>query len=256
MKTGLQVVLAVLLITAFGSLHAQEIVTDRPDQTESAEVVQKNRVQIETGYLYEDTGDDPVDVKSSSVGTLIRYGLLDILELRTAIEYRSEKVSFSSQSGLPTESNSGFAPLSLGAKLLVTRERGAMPQTALLFHVGIPDAASDGFKSAYAGPSLKVCMSNTLDERFSLGYNIGGEMDPFTNDLAGIYTVSLGASLNDKIGAFAELFGSVGEEHRINADGGLTYKIQNNLQLDVSGGLNLDTKDYFVGTGISVRFPK
>jgi hypothetical protein len=254
MKIALALIAAVSIFSSV-DVKAQEMVTDRPDQTESAEITPRKRVQVEAGYLYEKSEDDAAEVTGSSVGTLIRYGLFDILELRMGAEYKHQKISVSAP-GFTDESSSGFTPLSLGAKLLLAREKGALPQTALLFHISIPDAASEEFKTVYGAPSLKLCMSNTLSDRLSLGYNIGGEMDSFTNEFEAIYTVSLGASLSDKVGAFAEVFGSAGDEHRINADGGITYSVRENLQLDISGGLDLDTKDYFIGTGISVRFPK
>ena len=43
---------AVLTSTAGANAHAQDLVTDRPDQTESATVVPRGLLQLETGYLF------------------------------------------------------------------------------------------------------------------------------------------------------------------------------------------------------------
>ena len=53
---------ALFLVVAPGSASAQtpDLVTDRPDQTESATVVLRGLVQVETGYLF--ARDDGIDV--------------------------------------------------------------------------------------------------------------------------------------------------------------------------------------------------
>ena len=56
-----------------------EIITDRPDQTESANTVPKNTLQLETGFIMEQNGD----IKNYAYNTsLLRYGLFDNFELR------------------------------------------------------------------------------------------------------------------------------------------------------------------------------
>ena len=55
---------SIVLTTLYFSANAQDtssadnLVTDRPDQTESALTVPKNHLQIETGAAYENNGDD------------------------------------------------------------------------------------------------------------------------------------------------------------------------------------------------------
>jgi hypothetical protein len=63
-------------------------------------------------------------------------------------------------------------------------------------------------------------------------------------------------SLQDKLGAFLEFYGSWPElgasTHAVNY--GLTYLILDDLQLDISsGGLVDEATDYFIGLGISGR---
>jgi hypothetical protein len=72
---------------------------------------------------------------------------------------------------------------------------------------------------------------------------------------------ALGISLpiNDRVGSFLEYFGfyrngGVGPAHNLN--GGLTYLLTDNLQLDVNGGFGMNGRadDYFLGTGVAFRF--
>ncbi len=63
-------------------------------------------------------------------------------------------------------------------------------------------------------------------------------------------------SLQDKLGAFLEFYGSWPElgasTHAVNY--GLTYLTLDDLQLDISsGGLVDEATDYFIGLGISGR---
>ena len=72
-----------LLIAPVGTGVARgqspDMVTDRPDQTESATVVPRGLLQVETGYLFARDGD----VDGYAVpGTLFRLGLGGRLELR------------------------------------------------------------------------------------------------------------------------------------------------------------------------------
>ncbi len=70
-----------------------DLITDRPDQTESSCSVRKNALQIETGFVYENFKRD--DVKFDNWGiatTLLRYGVLDNFELRLGSYYQLSNV--------------------------------------------------------------------------------------------------------------------------------------------------------------------
>ncbi|HSL81608.1 MAG TPA: transporter, partial [Thermoanaerobaculia bacterium] len=57
--------------------------TDRPDQTESAAVVEPGYVQVETGVLFSRHGDGPDEVEVvEGPGTLVRIGVGGRTELR------------------------------------------------------------------------------------------------------------------------------------------------------------------------------
>ena len=65
--------------TGIARAQSAELVTDRPDETESATVVPRGLVQVETGYLFtRDSGMDSYAVP----GTLARIGLGGRTELR------------------------------------------------------------------------------------------------------------------------------------------------------------------------------
>ena len=60
-------------------INAQDLITDRPDITESAVTVPFHFVQIETGYQY---NKDGLNSAEHFGATLIRFGLTSNIELR------------------------------------------------------------------------------------------------------------------------------------------------------------------------------
>lgn len=72
---------------------------------------------------------------------------------------------------------------------------------------------------------------------------------------------TFGYSLTDRLGAYTEYYGlfpSGADETRPENyfNGGLTVLINNDVQWDVRSGvgLNENADDYFVGTGLSIRY--
>jgi hypothetical protein len=81
--------------------------------------------------------------------------------------------------------------------------------------------------------------------------------DPFL-EFSQSWTV--GYSLADSLGAYTEWFviapDGADTNHTENyADGGFTYSVTNNLQLDIRAGVGLNeaADDYFVGSGFVIR---
>ena len=70
-------------------LFSQDLITDRPDQTESAVVVGDKKIQIESGILNQENSDGE---KNLSIPTnLFRYGISEKIELRLNLEHSDQK---------------------------------------------------------------------------------------------------------------------------------------------------------------------
>ena len=88
------------------------------------------------------------------------------------------------------------------------------------------------------------------------------ESDDVTTLAAGIYTVVFGFAVSNRIGAFAEAFGALGLSSDAGSshllDGGFTFLMVDNLQLDASAGVRYagDAEDAFVSAGVSWRIPR
>ncbi|WP_066510293.1 transporter [Rufibacter sp. DG15C] len=244
---------------AFGQTQEADsltaIETDRPDQTEAASLVPKGFLQLEAGYFRQvDKQEGYTLVSKLSPTVLVRYGLLEALELRLLVEHLQLK-----ETTVGLGKVSGWGPVAVGTKIKISEEKGLLPAMAFIGHLTLRTGKSE-FKPSYLVPDFRFSLAHTLSDYFSLGYNVGYEWAPDEALGQTIYTVALGAALSEKLGAFIEFFGQKPQDQKWQhqLDGGLTYKLLSNLQIDASAGLGLskDAPDYFVSGGLSVRLPR
>lgn len=219
-----------------------DLITDRPDQTESAVTVEPGRIQIETGVLFTHNKSGGATSEVTEVlGTLLRIGLSDRLELR---------VGFDGLISVPGASGLGDA--SLGAKVMVAEETANRPQVAVLVETSVP-IGDDGFTSADYAPSARLALSKDFGDSLGIGFNVGAEF-PEDDEIL-FYTLAAGVGIDDKNGFFLEIFGDTESSHSFDA--GWTYLVKSNLQFDLAAGVGLsdEAPNWFVGLGISVRLP-
>ena len=243
---------AVLAGTGGASAQGPELVTDRPDQTESATVVPRGLWQLETGYLF--ARDGGVD-RHAAPGTLLRVGLGGRTELRVG------------HAGIMgREGRRGAGDSELGAKInLIPSADGWWPELALLGAVSLP-TGDHAFSSDGADPSFLLAFAHELLPRLSLGYNAGAAWESEAGrpgrDARIVYSLALGVGLTDRLGTFLEIFGDRQVTGAVatsaSVDGGLTFLLTDVLQLDVSVGRGLrgPADDLFIGTGLSLRLPR
>ncbi len=151
----------------------------------------------------------------------------------------------------------------LGAKVHLRKEQGRAPELALLAAVSLP-TGDDDFSSDRLDPSFRICGSFELSERLAMGYNVGAAWTSESGATLSsyLYTAALGIGVTDRLGAFVELFGEVpasaSGRPANSLDGGLTYLLRDNIQVDLAGGIGLSSAadDWFVGLGISARFSR
>lgn len=245
--------LALLACTAWAPVAAQssDLVTDRPDQTESTVTVARGQYQIETGLLVSENDIGDINVTMTEIlGTLVRMGLTERIELRVGFDgFISRKVEDSSAFGVRDE---GFGDAALGAKIRLSDPQADRPQMALLVESSIPTGESDLTSDTFE-PSVRLAVSQDLNDRVALGGNIG--IADESEDTVFFYTMAAGYEVNSTNGAFFELFGNSEDEHSI--DTGWTHLMSPTTQWDVAVGIGIsdDAPDWFAGVGLSIRFP-
>lgn len=252
------------LLSQGESSEPAELVTDRPDQTESATIVPPGSLQVETGVTFSSDSrglEDGVDREQSLAlaTTLVRIGLLKNLELRLIGQHSQNQSNFAQ--GLGGErKTSGVSDLAIGGKFGVTEEDGLIPQIALNLHMALP-IGGDNYRPQMAVPDFRLLFAKTLTDDLSLGLNLGAEYGGDQPDGTFVYTLSLAMGLSDKLGAYVETYGDMPSGQKLNVlvDGGFTYLIMPLVQLDLEGGYSLSENtdlDYFIAGGISFRLFK
>ena len=246
------------------SVYSQEtetappLVTDRPDATEAALTVPLGTIQIETGAFYTTFEDE--GIKHEVVGyntTLLRYGLLDNLELRLGWNFEEGRTSINGTKLM--DIRSGLSPLLAGMKVNITKEKGALPEIGLIGHVFLPFSAGDDYKPETTGVDFRFSLAHSLSENSSIGANIGAQWGDDSPEAAYIYTLVYGRSITDALGFYAEVYGDFPENSMANHywDAGITYLLMNNLQLDATVGTSItEGQDLLLSAGVSYRLPK
>ncbi len=254
--------LPILIACAPATAEVPELVTDRPDQTESSVTVTPGRIQIEAGWTHAATEAGGVTASSDAAPeTLVRIGLTPWLEGRLIYGgYGIERMTPGGETG------SGSNDMAVGLKFHLAAEASPLPEIALNVHTGLP-VASSGRSSGRFDPDFRVMLAHSLPADFSVGYNVGAawstaEEAPGDRDTTAVaeYTLTVGKGLTDSLGMFVEIFGDAafhGGPPTTTFDGGFTWGLLPNLQLDLAGGVGLSAaaEDWFAGLGISIRLP-
>jgi hypothetical protein len=247
--------LALSLISSAVADEAKPMITDRPDFTESTAVVPSGRTQIEGGITISRSGDE----HSSSLGEmLVRHSLGQWSELRVEVPSRSLVRGNSSKS-------SDFGDGSLGFKVVLAPGSGFgfnKPSVALIGSASLPIGSRDARGSGFQ-PEAKLLLGVDLSERFSLSSNLNvahlKDQNGHFNEFSA--SVSLGMGISRRTGAFVEFFGFLPSGKRDSSkylNGGFTYLMNDDLQLDARLGLGIDNDvsgpDMFYGVGLAKLF--
>ena len=245
-----------------------DLVTDRPDFTESTTTIPIGRVQLEAGYTYTyDSGDGVRAQTHTYPELLLRIGLVEDVELRVGWlgwEHTEEVFRIRNDDGRRVKThdrNDGGGDMDVGFKFHLFDQDGWVPDFAVLLDASMPTGA-DPHGSGDVDPGLGLLWAYDLTNDLSLGGNVNFAAPTSDN---GRYfetsaSLAVGYSLTDKLGAYVEYFGFYPSDRNQSdthfANGGFTYLITNNLQLDirVGIGLNDEADDLFTGAGVSWRF--
>ena len=250
----------VCLVVLSSALYAQEseLVTDRPDQTESASTVPTGRVQIEAGVSVGITdvttiadADPLLEIGAPEV--LVRVGVHEIAEIRVA-----GALLVQNYRPAPEDIGAGLGDIAVGGKIRLLEGYSALPQIALLAHLTLP-VGSEDIAPDNPAPDVRLAFAHDLGGVLSLGYNIGGEWNG-NGDFESLYTLALGLEVSSLLGFFVELYGNAPWEDISSQsfDSGITWLLQKNVQLDLASGFGLSdaAQDLFIGLGLSVRIPE
>lgn len=223
-----------------------DIVTDRPDQTESALTVPPLHVQIEMGVEAFKQGD----ARYLAVpATLIRVGLISGVEFRVSGAY-VRTTQFDS-------TIDGLGEVSFGTKVQLIGSYDEPLKAAVIAEVA-PPVGSDGVSPEGVDGAIVLCLANEFGS-IALGANLGVELTE--GDVpSGLYSLTYGSSIVGNISGFLEVFGSLASgaapEHSFNV--GTTFLLWPNFQIDLANAFPLSdaAPRGFFTAGLSWRLPE
>ncbi|NNC94897.1 MAG: transporter [Chitinophagales bacterium] len=229
-------------IISFHTVFAQDLITDRPDQTESAIALPKGYFQIESGSMIEMSGNFiSFDINS----TLLRYGVAKNFELRMVSTLNVFKIQ--SLEG----STWSIANLEAGFKYQFI-DRAV--KFACMGHLIFPSQSRIIGDPSW-GVTHRLSLSHNITDKIGIGYNLGHDYIEEVHSLT--YTVAAGFSLTEKLSFFSEVYGEFFDFDIwvLNYDNGITYLIKPNIQLDFSFGTGITDPFNFYSAGFSWRLP-
>lgn len=257
----------IISICIFTFCSIAQIETDRPDFTESPNVVPKGALQIETGFVLEnDVSDIGVETTNTTINTsLFRYGIADKTELRLNWAFNANKTVQDAGNCLSCDSLSssetGFSPFFIGIKQNL--HRGDRVAIGFLAHLYLPFTNTINDDELNFAPEFLLPISIDITDRFGIAVQFGMTWDGSEPSPTGLYTLALGYAITDQLSFYVEPYGYKGTyipsgsyDRRLN--GGFTYVIKDKLQLDLTGGFGYSdfAPDNFIGCGFSYLFQK
>ena len=228
------------------------IATDRPDQSTSPYTVGSGRVQIESGpyYLQNKDGTD-----QGGFNQLLRVGTGPNTEVRLDGDFP--------QFG-PSNFGGGTTGLSdIGLSFKANVAKGDWGGIGLVPRLQFP-SGTNGLAGNAVVPSLTVATDFILSDQWALDISVAGSVPKDSTGLGryfqGFFATSVGYSITDQLGMFGEVYGGgpqdVGGPFEMGVDGGFTYLLDDDLQLDIAAqkGISATGLDWGITIGASARY--
>ncbi len=245
----------------------EAIETDRPDFTESTSAVPLGHVQFELGYTFTYDRRGAARVKHHVLPEgLMRLGVLERSELRIGWEgysFEETLVRRRNDAGRRVwmkDHDDGGTDLAIGLKQELWEQDAAIPAFSVIAEISAPTGAA-GKTSGDVDPAVKLLYAWDLNERLSVGGNLNFAVP--TEETGRFFQTSAslaaGYALTDWMSVYGEYFGFYPNGRNADAahylNGGFTFPVHDNFQIDLRAGfgLNEEADNFFTGIGFAFR---
>lgn len=251
-----------LFVLLCSVIASAQIVTDRPSNTENANVVPVKAFQIETGFVLEQDQfqNGLMNVRRTNISInngVMRFGLARSTELRLnwsldMENYCSEWSGLTCATGVEDtllyKNSFGMSTPFLGMKQNLFKRDNVSVGLVVQAPMGGPFA-----------PQVYLPLSFDLTDRFNISAQIGGIWDQLSDPAQLKYSLCFGYGFNNGFWAYIEPYGYlINEVADLRMNGGVTYTFKDNMMVDLIGGFGVSSSapDFFVGCGYSYLFLK
>jgi len=258
MKKAFYILVFIAMMAPLAVAGDVELEGDRPDFTESANVVPFGSVQLEGGYSF--FGAYGLDEHVFGE-LLLRVGVYERLELRLG----ANSMNWTDDG---TEEVFGKDDPSMGAKIQILygleQFNFLSPDMSLILGTSIP-VGTDDFTNEKWQPEAKLCVSWAVTAWFTFGsnlnytyaYDIG--KDDWFSQFSGSTVFSF--AITEELGAYGEYIiyapesSGGGSANYLSA--GLTWLVTKTVQVDGRFGIRIHgDNDYFTGIGFVFLWPE
>lgn len=250
--SNLNVVFFFLLFSSLANAQTNPTIrTGRPGQSIGPYVVGTGYLQVQSG-IGQAWAWDAIDQKSFLSDHVIRFGLTESFEISSVLNYQYERI----KTATPSISNSGINNVQVGFRYnIIDKPEKWIPGLGIQTRFKLPLNSSD-YSIDYPSPVILLATQHRLNPDVLWFHNVGISYDGVSSNPRYVFTSNLAVSLSEKWGAFVEVYGNVRSfDTNIYWDTGLAYLLNNDLQIDMYGGLgrNDGVTDGFVSVGVSWR---
>jgi len=238
-----------IILFSFTSFAQEDFVfsADRPGATTGTDIMEKYKVQWETGMNFDNNKSTETSVKTWNINnSLFRFGVTDYAELRVAASVN--------RTTFDNTSICNVADIRIGTKVKIFDGYKAVPAISLLAEMLIPGGKNSDYLPERIGGNFHLLFNNYICSWFSLGYDVGitwtGNPGAREQVFAGI---CFGFQPIDKLSLFIEEYNTFYEETDVMTEFGASYMITKRLQIDAYADLNLkDIRNYYnIGFGVA-----
>lgn len=259
-------VLFILISFCASAQYHSTIRSGRPGQSIGPFTTGNNVFQVQSGIAFQqqnvliDGNANPrIDgrLTAYSENNVIRFGLLEWLEVSTLFDFVSQRGKVLSDDSVDLEGSGlgqfrGVQNFHLGGRINLRQQDGIIPAVGLQARFMFP--VKFGGASSLVGVSVVGITNHSITPNWSMSLN--GEIRFYHKSFPvwTKYIMNHSVSVGEKTSVFAELF-TTSNEYRPMADGGIAYLVNPNFQLDASVGWigTGDGPGYFIEAGISWR---
>ncbi|MBF9237985.1 hypothetical protein I2I05_11325 [Hymenobacter sp. BT683] len=214
----------------------RNIRADRPGQTITAQVLRSGRFQLEAGTqrLTPKSGES-----LASSGATLRVGFFNSMELRVTQPYFNRYLQRDTESGT-MQVRSGWAPVVLGSKFMISPNYDTRTQIALLVESPMPSTGDKELAVKGLAPSGRLLVSQQIGQRYGLEANFGFSQPGLTvADISKgqfLGSLALNGAIGDKTGFFVEAYGSGRGTLNTGTTAGLYWRPLPMVRFDVNAG--------------------